>query len=166
MRHDAPATPQFTADVEARLRREAHGRRRRILPFHPGALRAVREVSRTTVHATMAAGLAAAVLLSFPTATETEPPPLGPDLSASLAPAYLHQYGAEDIDQTIAVARDRGYEVQLVTWYVPDQTMPREVISMVHAGERVDRVPDADRPRGPLLIVVGLAVGDRSSTAN
>jgi hypothetical protein len=105
------------------------------------------------------------LLLVSPTPAPEPTPPLGPDLSASLTPAYLYQYGARNVEETVAVARERGYDVNLVTWHVPARHDRRPVVSIEHAGQTVESLPDGGA-KGPLLIVVGLTLGDQSSAAN
>lgn len=165
MRCDAPPTPDFSAELERRLREAAaHGSRPRF-PTRLTALRSLRGLNQAALHVALACGFAAiAFLLSSPTARH--PAPLTPDLEASLTPAYLHQYGARDVEETIEAARERGYEVQMVTWYVPDRSDHQRILSISHAGTEIGHLPEHDETRGPLLVVVGFAVGDRSSTAD
>lgn len=165
MRCEAPATPMFEAELEAVMVDTAAGRRSRRIPIRSGAMRALRTVNESALHVALACGIGATLLLLSPAPVHEPAPPLGPDLTASLTPAYLHQYGARDVEATIVAARERGYEVQLLTWHVPDLHGQGPMVSIRHAGIPVDDVPDRGA-RGPLLIVVGLTLGNHSSTAD
>lgn len=160
---DAPRTPTFDADLaELLIERAAVPRRR--LPARLSALRPLWNVNRIGLHTALACGLAATLLLLSPEGVSRELP-LTPDPDTTLAPAYLYQFGGPDIDEAIADARARGYEVQVLQSYVTDASDHQRILSIRHAGTELDDLP-GDGARGPLLIVMGLVVGDQFNTAD
>ncbi len=165
MRCEPPPTPEFEGALEFHLVATASGGHSRRIPIRPSAMRALRNLSGSALHAAFACGIAATLLLVSAAPVDEPSPPLVPDLTASLTPAYLHQYGARNVEETVAVARQRGYEVQLRTSHVPGGRGQEPVMSIRHAGSPVDGLPNRGF-RGPLLIVVGLIVGNDSTAAD
>lgn len=165
MRSEAPITPQFAADLEAVLREQTSGTQRIRRPFAPGALRQLRSVSSMAGHVGAAATLSAVLLLLSPATLDREAQL--PPISQSPVAGYLVQYGAfPNADQTITLARESGFEVEVVTTFVTDRASHGEIVRMQHGSTLVDTVPVAGPARGPLLIIIGLAIGDAGNTAD
>lgn len=166
MRPDpVPETPVFWQRLERDLRREAASVRRRRRPVAATALRSVRELSRSSLHAALAVGMAATLLLLSPHGVQPEP-----NLQASPSTTihgYIHQYARppELTAATIRMARDRGFEVEVVTTFVADRAEHGRIVRMTHAGSPTETLPD-DGVRGPILIVIGLTFGDGDTIAD
>ncbi len=160
-----PDTPAFWHDLETRLRTEAASTRRRPLPVRTTAVRAVRELSRTSLHAALAVGVAAALLLVSPAGVDPEPT-LRAEGSTAL-PGYIGQYAtpAELTAGTVRLARERGFEVEIVTTFVADRAEHGRIVRMRHLGTPTEEIPD-DGIRGPILIVIGLTVGEGDTIAD
>lgn len=167
MRSEVPSTPHFDAELEALLRREAaHGRRTR-RPVASGALRRLRSISTAAGHAGAAVALSATLLLLSPATVDRQVrlPPIAEPPRAG----YLAQYGAPatgSVEYTVALAREAGFEVDVITTFVADRAAHGEILVMHHVNERVQTVPVTHTARGPLLIVVGLAVGEAGTIAD
>lgn len=167
MRSEAPVTPQFNADLEAALRQETARRQRVRRPFAPKALRRLRSVSSIAGHVGAAFTLSAVLMLLSPATFDREaqlPPISQPPIAG-----YLIQYGAvvvPSVDQTITLARESGFEVEVVRTFVPDRASHGEIVRMQHGSVRVDTVPVTGPARGPLLIIIGFAIGDAGNTAD
>ena len=164
MRSDAPTTPMFDAELEALLTQRAMVPHRR-LPVRLAALRSLWNVNRIGLHAALACGLAATLLLTSPNDGMGQRLPLTPEPDATPAPGYLYQYGGPDIEELIANGRAQGYEVQVRRSFVTDASDHQRVLSIRHAGTELNDLPGIG-VRGPLLIVTGFAVGDRHTTAD
>lgn len=167
MRSDAPSTPRFDTELEANLRREAAHTRRPRRPVATSALRRLRSISTTAAHAGAAVALSATLLLMSPSTLEREAqlPPIAEPPRAG----YLAQYGApaaSSLEQTVALAREAGFEVDVVTTFVADRAAHGEILAMHHVNEHVQTVPVAKTARGPLLIVVGFVVGEAGTIAD
>ncbi len=163
MSTEVPATPHFEDELARVLRARATVKRRRV-PARLTALRSLWSLNRMGLHAALACGLAATLLLMSPDVASRDLP-LTADPAAAPTPAYLYQYGGPNIEDTIAAARDRGFEVQVLRSYVTDSADHQRILSIRHAGSDLDDLPDAGA-RGPLLIVMGLAIGDQFNTAD
>jgi hypothetical protein len=160
---ERPHTPVFDEELVDLLQRQAAQPRKR-LPARLSALRSLRNVNRMGLHAALACGLAATLLLLSPEGIGHQLP-LTPNPETSLTPAYLYQYGGPDIEHAIAEARARGYEVQVIRSYVTEASDHQRILSIRHAGTELDQLP-GDGARGPLFIVMGLVVGDQLTTAD
>ena len=167
MRSEAPSTPRFDTELEALLRREAAHTRQPRRPVATSALRQLRSISTTAAHAGAAVALSATLLLLSPATLEREAqlPPVAEPPRAG----YLAQYGAPatpSLEHTVAFAREAGFEVDVITTFVADRAADGEILAMHHVNERVHTVPVAESARGPLLIVVGLVIGDAGTIAD
>ena len=167
MRSDAPSTPRFDSELEERLRREAAVLRRRHRPVAASALRRLRSVSTAAAHGGAAVVLSATLLLLSPASLDREvqlPPVAEPPRAG-----YLAQYGvpaATSVEHTVTLAREAGFEVDVRTTFVADRASHGEILAMRHFTERVQAVPVTGAPKGLLLIVVGLAVGEAGTIAD
>jgi hypothetical protein len=162
---DAPATPAFTTALEVRLTSEAGLRKRVRRPFSIHALGRLRRLSSLAGHVGAAVALSATLLLLSPATLQrevalppvAEPPPLG----------YLAQYGAPGgPEATITMAREAGFEVEIVRTYVADRAADGAIVEMRHLSQRVHGVPVNETARGLLLVVIGLTIGDAGTTAD
>ena len=167
MRSDAPSTPRFDKELEAILRREAAQSRRSRRPVAASALRQLRSISSTAAHAGAAVALSATLLLMSPATLEREArlPPVAEPPRAG----YLAQYGAPatpSLEHTVALAREAGFEVDVITAFVADRAAHGQILAMHHVNEQVHTVPVAESARGPLLIVVGLVIGEAGTIAD
>jgi hypothetical protein len=161
---DAPDTPAFDDALIEMLRQDASTPRRR-LPARLGALRSLRSLNHMGLHAALACGLAATLLLLSPNDGTNRQLPMMADPEQTPTPAYLYQYGATGIEQTVEAARARGYEVQVLRSYVTDVSDHQRILSIRHAGTDLDAWTNED-VRGPLLIVIGLVAGDVRNPAD
>lgn len=160
MRSEVPATPHFNAELETILRREAARRRRVRRPFATTALRRLRALSNGAGHLGAAVAVSATLLILSPGTLDrelqlppiSEPPPAG----------YLTQYGARSASatSTITMAQEAGFEVEVVTTFVADRAAHGTVVRMRHLSATVNNLPMNEPARGPLLIIIGLTVGD------
>ena len=167
MRSEAPVTPHFDAELEAILRRETASTRRARRPVAGSALRRLRSISTAAGHATAAVGLSATLLLLSPATVnrEAQLPPVAEPPRAG----YLAQYGVPattSLEHTVALAREAGFEVDVITTFVADRAADGEILAMRHVNESVHKVPVTESARGPLLIVVGLAIGEAGTLAD
>lgn len=166
MRSEAPSTPKFEAELEAILLRETARSRRPRRPVAVSALRRLRSISTTAAHASAAVALSATLLLLSPATLnrEAQLPPVAEPPRAG----YLAQYGApaSSVEDTVAIAREAGFEVEVITTFVADRAADGEILAMRHVNEPVHKVPVTESARGPLLIVVGLAIGDAGTLAD
>ena len=167
MSSDVPSTPRFDAELEAILRREAARSRRARRPVATRALRRLRSMSTAAGHAGAAVALSATLLLLSPATLDREVqlPPIAEPPRAG----YLAQYGASapgSVEYTVSLAREAGFEVDVITTFVADRASHGEILAMHHVNERVQAVPVTQTARGPLLIVVGLAVGEAGTIAD
>lgn len=163
MPSDLPSTPQFSHELESVLRREAARRRRVRRPFTTSALRRLRALSNGAGHLGAAVAVSATLLILSPGTLDrelqlppiSEPPPAG----------YLAQYGARtsSATATITLAREAGFEVEVKTYFVSDRAAHGTVIGMRHMTAPVNDVPVNEPARGPLLIIIGLIIGDLDS---
>lgn len=165
MRSEAPVTPQFATDLEAVLRDETARKQRVRRPFAPSALRRLRSVSSMAGHVGAAFALSAVLMLLSPATLDREAQL--PPISEPPVAGYLAQYGVvPNADQTITLARESGFEVGVVTTFVTDRASHGEIVRMQHGSTLVNTVPVAGPARGPLLIIIGLAIGDAGNTAD
>ena len=166
MRTDTPATPRFSAELESVLRRQATGRRRRHLPHAASALRRLRSVSAGAAHVGAAVAMSTLLLLLAP-ATANREIQL-PAISEPPRAGYLAQFGAGPVsaERTIAMAREAGFEVDVVTTYVADRASHGQIVGMRHVTVPVTAIPVDDPARGPLLIIIGLTVGGSGTTVD
>lgn len=160
MRSDLPSTPQFSAELEAVLQREAARRRRVQRPFATAALRRLRALSNGAGHLGAAVALSTTLLILSPGTIDRElqlPP-----ISEAPPTGYLAQYGARPVSATatITLAREAGFEVEVRTTFVADRTVHGSVIGMRHMTAPVNNVPMNEPARGPLLVIIGLTIGD------
>ncbi|MFP5332309.1 MAG: hypothetical protein ACLGHX_08135 [Acidimicrobiia bacterium] len=160
MRFDAPSTPEFAAELESILVREAARRHRQRRPFAPAALRRLRAVSNGAGHLGAAVALSATLLLLSPGTLERElqlPP-----ISQPPAAGYLAQYAARpgSATATITMAREAGFEVEVITTFVADRAAHGTVVEMRHLAAPIEQIPVNEPARGPLLIIIGLTIGD------
>lgn len=166
MPSEIPSTPRFDAELEALLRREATRSRRTRRPVATSALRRLRSLSEAAGHAGAAVALSATLLLLSPATVDREVqlPPIAEPPRAG----YLAQYGAPvgSLEHTVSLAREAGFEVDVITTFVADRAAHGEILVMQHVNERVETVPVTQTARGPLLIVVGLAVGEAGTIAD
>ncbi|MDX1448190.1 MAG: hypothetical protein R3246_03920 [Acidimicrobiia bacterium] len=157
---ELPSTPDFTAELESVLRREATRRKRARRPFTSGALRRLRALSNGAGHVGAAVALSATLLILAPGTLnrELELPPI----SEPPAAGYLAQFGARPASATatITLAREAGFEVEVITTFVADRASHGTVVQMRHMSSEVPSVPMNEPVRGPLLIIIGLTVGD------
>jgi len=164
---EVPDTPEFTAELAERLMREA-GRRRRVRrPFATHALRRLRSVSSTAAHATLAVVLSTTILMMSPSTVHREA--TLPPIARAPRYGYLAQFGVppdQGIDRTVTLARESGFEVEVISTYVPYRGADGEIVEMRHMATPVTTVPVEEQPRGPLLIVIGFSVGYGDNTAN
>lgn len=169
MRSEAPTTPDFTEALAARLVSEANGRKRTRRPFATASLGRLRSVSSSAAHVGLAMVLSATFLLISPASLERQldlPP-----VSAAPTAGYLVQYGAIEPEPpspsaTITLARESGFEVDVRRTWVADRASDGEILEMRHLGQTVTTVPTDEPGRGPLFIVIGLAIGDADNTAD
>jgi hypothetical protein len=91
-----------------------------------------------------------------------------PPISEPPRAGYLAQFGAgpPSVEQTITLAREAGFEVDVVTTYVADRAAHGRILGMRHLTVPVTSIPVGGPVRGPLLIIIGLAVGDSGATAD
>lgn len=173
MRTDVPDTPDFTAELADRLVWEANRRtrparrRRNRMPFSTMALRRLRAFSSSAGHVTLALVMSAAVLLMSPSPVHKEA--VLPAISPAPRYGYLSQFGVppeNDPTRTITMARESGFEVDVISTYVPDRHADGEIIEMRHMATSVSTVPVDEPARGPLLIVIGFSVGYGDNTAD
>lgn len=160
MRTEVPSTPRFDTELETALRREATRHRRVRLPFATAALGRLRTLSNGAGHLGAAVAVSATLLILSPGTLDrelqlppiSEPPPAG----------YLAQYGAKPASATatITLAREAGFEVEVKTTFVTDRSVHGAVIGMRHMTAPVNNVPMNESARGPLLIIIGLTIGD------
>lgn len=167
MRSDIPSTPRFTTELEAVLRGKAAQKKRTRRPFATAALRRLRSVSSVAGHTGAAVTLSAVLLLLSPATIEREielPPVAEPP-----AAGYLAQYGATSAPsahQTITMAREAGFEVEVITTFVADRAAHGEILGMRHLSAPVATLPATETARGPLLIIIGLSIGESGNTAD
>ena len=166
MRSEAPFTPRFECELESMLRREAARRTRARRPYTAGALRRLRAVSALAGHVGAAVTLSATLLLLSPATLDRElqlPPVAQPPHAG-----YLAQYGvsAADSDQTITMAREAGFEVEVATTYVADRASHGAIVAIRHLADPVETVPVHSVARGLLLITIGLTLGEAGTTAD
>ena len=169
MRSGAPATPTFTEELASRLISEANGRKRTRRPFATAALARLRSVSSSAGHMSLAMVMSVTFLLVSPATLEREIQL--PAVAEPPVPGYLAQYGVTspirpDPDETITLARESGFEVEVRHTYVPDRNEHGQILEMRHLAHPVTTVPTDESARGPLLIVIGFAVGDDDNTAD
>lgn len=167
MRSDlVPDTPAFWDELEQGLRHEAASTRRRRLPVPATALRPVRELSISSLHAALAVGVAACLLLLLSPGGVQPEPNLRAEPGTSIH-GYIQQYArpAELTAATIRMAKERGFEVEVVTMFVADRAEHGRIVRMTHAGSPADTLPD-EGVRGPVLIVIGLNVGAGDTIAD
>lgn len=169
MRTEAPPTPEFHEELARRLISEANGRQRTRRPFATAALGRLRSVSSTAAHVGLAMVISTTFLLLSPGTLERdlELPPV----ATAPTPAYLAQFGATnpartEPSQTITLARESGFEVDVRRTYVADRSSDGRILEMQHLGQTVTTVPTDEPGRGPLLIVIGFAIGDADNTAD
>ncbi len=80
---------------------------------------------------------------------------------------YLTQYGAPvGTDATISMAREAGFEVEVIRTFVADRAAHGDIVAMRHLAHPVSGVPVNEPVRGLLLVVIGLTVGDAGNTAD
>ena len=167
MRSEIPATPHFTSELEAVLRREAARRRRSRHPFAASALARLRRLSNMAGHVGAAVVISATFLILSPETIQRE---VQLPATAELPRAgYLAQYGAPatpTTSQTITFAREAGFEVEVITSFVADHPSDGAILSMRHMTNTVNTVPVNDTARGPLFIFIGLTIGDAGTTAD
>jgi hypothetical protein len=165
MRNDFGVTPNFDRELELVLRQQAFSGTRARLPFALSALGRLRSFSSLAGHAGVAVVMSAVLLLLSPATLSREaqlpavsaPPPIG----------YLAQYGVtQSADQRIADARNAGFEVAVITTYVPDRESHGEIVAIRHVSHTVGDVPVNHRTRGPLFIVIGLTISDAGKNAD
>jgi hypothetical protein len=168
MHTDAPASPRFETDLEAILRREAARKRRVRRPYAPASFRRLRNLSSAASHVGAAVAVSTTLLILSPATLDREVQL--PPIAEPPAAGYLAQYGAaggSTADATIAMAREAGFEVEVITTYVADRAADGQILTMRHLSETVDTLPVHEPARGPLLIIIGLTVGDAGgNTAN
>lgn len=167
MSSEIPSTPRFTTELESSLRRQAALRKPAHRPFATAALRRLRSVSSMAGHTGAAVALSAVLLLLSPATIERdiELPPIAEPPTAG----YLAQYGATSppsADQTITMAREAGFEVEVVTSFVADRAAHGEILGMRHLSAQVAQLPTAEPARGPLLIILGLSIGEAGTLAD
>jgi hypothetical protein len=160
-----PDTPAFWEELEQGLRREAASTRRRRMPVRATALRSVRELNISSLHAALAVGVAACLLLLSAGGVQPEPnlrPEPGPAIHG-----YIQQYArpAELTAATVRMAEERGFEVDVVTTFVADRAEHGRIVRMTHAGSPTDTLPE-EGVRGPVLIVIGLTFGEGDTIAD
>lgn len=157
----------FEHALEERLRQQTARRRRPRRPYTPSALRRLRTVSASAGHFGTAVVISALFLILSPASLDREiqlPPISQPPVAG-----YLAQYGVThpvSPEHTITMAREAGFEVEVVTTFVADRAAHGTILEIRHLSDPVDRVPVQQPARGPLLIIIGLAVGDAGTTAN
>ncbi len=165
MRIDTGVTPNFDRELESALRQQASSGTRAQLPFAATAFGRLRSFSSLAGHAGVAVVMSAVLLLMSPATLNreaqlpavSEAPPIG----------YLSQYGvSRTVDQKIAVAREAGFEVAVLTTYVADRESHGEIVAIRHVSHTVGEVPVNHGTRGLLFIVIGLAITDSSKTAD
>jgi hypothetical protein len=167
MPSEIPATPRFTTELEAVLRRETARRKRSRRPFAASALARLRRVSTMAGHVGAAVVMSATFLMLSPATIQREV-----QLPATAEPpraGYLAQYGASASptpSQTITLAREAGFEVEVITTFVADRASHGAILSMRHMIDTVNTVPVNDTARGPLFIFIGLTVGEAGTTAD
>ncbi|HVR32466.1 MAG TPA: hypothetical protein VMS74_07125 [Acidimicrobiia bacterium] len=167
MRSEAPVTSRFECELESMLRREAARKRRARRPYAASALRRLRVVSAMAGHVGAAVTLSAILLLLSPATLDREPqlPPVAQPPHAG----YLAQYGVSapaSSDQTITMAREAGFEVEVATTYVADRASHGAIVAIRHLADPVETVPVHGRVRGLLLITIGLTLGEAGTTAD
>lgn len=167
-----PDTPQFRAALESRLCSAARSKRRRLFPLPTTALRAVRSLSTSSLHVMVAVCLASVFFLTTP----------GPMVStgdpATPADGNLHLDGRIDglsppartgpvlsVEEATSRSRELGYEISVIPTFVADRASDGSVLVIRHLGTDYPTIPTARQPRGPLVVVVGVAVADQSAIA-
>jgi hypothetical protein len=165
MRTEIPITPDFDRELEMMLRVHASSARRARLPFALSSLARLRRLSSLTGHGAAAVVMSAVLLLMSPATVNREAQL--PPISEPPRSGYLAQYGVTPSpDKTIAVAREGGFEVEVVTTYVAGRTTHGEIVAIRHVSKTVSHVPVDQGTRGPLFIVIGLAISDAGKTAD
>lgn len=153
-----PATPRFWSELEEQLRARASGRARPRLPVATTALRALRSLTSAAVHVLAASGLAVLVLLAAPSSDPASTPTTVPEelgSQASFAPPL-----SPTVEELAATAAARGHEVTITRAYVDDHRHHGEVLEIRHPGSSRQGLPPARGVKGPVVIVVGMAVSE------
>lgn len=162
----APETPTFERTLEDMLRTETIRHRRIRRPYSPVALRRLRGLSSSAGHLGTAVVISTLLLILSPTSLDREAQL--PPISEPPVAGYLAQFGVTQAtpQQTITMAREAGFEVEVITTFVADRASHGTIVGMRHLAQSVDTVPIQEPVRGPLLIIIGLTVGDSGTVAN